>query len=710
MWEYRDDGKIQKVRTAADSQSNRPRLRHAVRIGREGRGIFVLGGPAGHRGVPEKARKEGQPVDGTAGDQKRTSDDSQPAAGSLTMTKKRDHPKKRRRNGKVSKVSPYGSGVEALYARALPAKRTGALFGAFPYPTKISPEAIALFIAAHTKPGDTVFDGFAGSGTTGLAALLCGNPTEELREEAKRLGLNVRWGARNSVLYELGALGAFVAQTLTNPPNPKTFRKAAEDILRSAEEEDGWMYAARDQKGDPGTIRYVIWSDLLRCPACQLETSLWDACVSRAPAVIASRFTCPSCGHDAPINEAERITETMKDDVIGTRRKIRARRAIWLYGKSGTKNWSRPVTNEDIDLFEHIAREPIPDTVPRVEIPWGDLYRRGYHQGMTHLHHFYTRRNLIIFARLWQRAERYKSNLRDALRFWLLSYNASHATIMTRVVAKSGQKDLVVTSAQPGVLYVSGLPVEKNLIVGLRRKISTISEAFATIHGREGVIEVRQQSSCRVDMPDESVDYVFTDPPFGGNIPYAEVNFLNEAWLNRYTDRTDEAIVSNNQKKSAAEYQKLLTAALSEMYRILKRTGEATLVFHSASAEIWNALQTSYKGAGFTVECAGVLDKTQGSFKQVTTAGAVRGDPVLLLGKQTKNAEKAITCVWTVAERLQREAALTSDPVEQTAQRLYSRLVAHFLTCHQQVPLDADSFYRWHAAQPPRALTAGVYE
>ncbi|MEY8841432.1 DNA methyltransferase, partial [Cribrihabitans sp. XS_ASV171] len=106
--------------------------------------------------------------------------------------------------------------LNALYERALPAKRTGPLYGAFPYPTKISPEAIALFIAAHTKPGDTVFDGFAGSGTTGLAALLCENPSAELRAEAKRLGLDVQWGARNAVLYELGALGSFVGQTLTN--------------------------------------------------------------------------------------------------------------------------------------------------------------------------------------------------------------------------------------------------------------------------------------------------------------------------------------------------------------------------------------------------------------------------------------------------------------------------------------------------------------
>jgi hypothetical protein len=129
--------------------------------------------------------------------------------------------------------------LDALYGQPLTAKRTGALYGAFPYPTKISPEAIALYIAAHTKPGETVFDGFGGSGTTGLAALLCERPTKEMRAQADRLNLNVQWGARNAVLYELGALGAFVGKTLTNPPDPLEFKKAATEVLAAAESEDG---------------------------------------------------------------------------------------------------------------------------------------------------------------------------------------------------------------------------------------------------------------------------------------------------------------------------------------------------------------------------------------------------------------------------------------------------------------------------------------
>ncbi|MCI0719577.1 MAG: DNA methylase N-4/N-6 [Acidobacteria bacterium] len=601
---------------------------------------------------------------------------------------------------------PHFDPLQALYVKALPSTRSGALYGAFPYPTKISPEAIALFIAAHTSPGDTVFDGFAGSGTTGLAALLCENPTPKLRQQAKHIGLNVRWGARNALLYELGALGAFVSRTLTNPPDPCAFRKAAQEILQLAESEDAWMYAAQDLGGRNGVIRYLIWSDLLSCPECQTEVAMWDTSVSRAPAEIKSHFGCPSCSYKAPLDDVPRLTKLLHDDLTGRKTRSRVRTPAWLHGTTGSSKWSRPVHRHDLDLLKRIAREPIPDNVPCVEVPWGDLYRRGYHQGITHLHHFYTRRNLIVFARLWRRTERFTPQLRDALRFWLLGYNASHATIMTRVVAKSGQKDLVLTSAQPGVLYVSGLPVEKNLIAGLRRKLSTIVQAFETIHGRTGRVEVHQRSSCKVLAADHSVDYVFTDPPFGGNIPYAEISFLNEAWLNRYTDRGDEVIISNHQKKTLSHYQELLRAALSEVRRILKPNSKATLVFHSASAEVWNALQAAYSDAGFEVERAGVLDKTQGSFKQVTTNGAVRGDPVILLTKKATTARKTVECVWTIAHKLAQDAASTLDPVEQTAQRLYSRLVTHYLANHQQIPLDAEAFYRWHAQQPSLENTA----
>lgn len=585
--------------------------------------------------------------------------------------------------------------LNALYGCAISTNRVGPLYSAFPYPTKISPETIALYIASHTLPGATVFDGFAGTGTTGLAALLCENPPTELRAEADRLGLQVEWGARNAILYELGTLGSFVGRTLIAPPDPTAFRTAAEKILLEIEHELGWMYETCDPAGERGQIRHAVWSDILKCPACRCQVTMWDSRVQFNPARINSVFHCPQCNHTASFKNIERITNFIKDDVTDIAIEHRVRKLAHVYGVTGTKRWSRPPTNADIILLNRIAQQPLPSSIPKVLIPWGDLYRSGYHQGITHLHHFYTRRNLIVFSHLWDLANESEKDLHDALRFWLLSYNAAHATVMTRVVAKTNQKDLVVTGAQPGVLYISGLPVEKNLLAGLKRKLRTVADAFAAIHGRAGRVQVYQKSSCAVDLPDSSIDYVFTDPPFGGNIPYSEINFINEAWLGHHTDQSDEIIISDSQQKTIVLYGKLLTKALSEVHRVLKPNSHATLVFHSTTAEVWNALRDAYSDAGFNVERAGVLSKTQGSFKQVTTASTVRGDPVLLLGKARASENKDLDCVWTVAEELCR-AALLLDPSEQTPQRLYSRLVGHLLTNHQKVQIDADEFYRWY--------------
>lgn len=587
---------------------------------------------------------------------------------------------------------------EALYDVALPATRIGSLYTAFPYPTKISPETIALYIVAHTNPGDTVFDGFAGTGTTGLAALLCENPTPRLRQRADQIGLRPRWGSRNAVLYELNCLGAFVADTLNNPPNPQGFRNAAKRLLGEVENAFGWLYGAEDPNGGAGRIRHVVWADVVRCPSCHGQTTLWDNCVSLSPAKISPRFRCSACNCECPVGTLPRVTKRTQDDLNGNMVESRLRRMGRVYGITGQSAWARAPTSRDVALLAQVAKEPIPQCVPNLAIPWGDLYRRGYHGGISHVHHFYTRRNLITFGRLWEKAATFKAPMRNALRFWLLSYNTSHATIMTRVVAKSGQDDLALTSAQPGVLYVSGLPVEKNLFRGLERKLSTVAQAFESIYGCRGRVIVHKKSSRRIDLPEAAIDYVFTDPPFGGNIPYSEISFLNEAWLGRITDSSDEIIVSRSQRKTNDTYRYLLTDAFREIHRILRPQGKATLVFHSAKANVWNALQSAYSDAGFSVEHTGVLDKIQPSFKQVTTNGTVRGDPVLLLKKRAAKSTTLSESPWRIAAKLRRQA-LELDADEQTPERLYSRLVNHYLANHQRVPVNADEYYRWYSTQ-----------
>jgi 16S rRNA G966 N2-methylase RsmD len=77
------------------------------------------------------------------------------------------------------------------------------------------------------------------------------------------------------------------------------------------------------------------------------------------------------------------------------------------------------------------------------------------------------------------------------------------------------------------------------------------------------------QSLAAMLNPENTVDYIFTDPPFGGNLMYSELNFLWEAWLKVYTNNKPEAIENKVQGKGPMEYQQLMTRCFQEYYRVL---------------------------------------------------------------------------------------------------------------------------------------------
>ncbi len=588
-----------------------------------------------------------------------------------------------------------------LYALPLRATRSGPLFNAHPYPTKISAESVALLIACHTKPGDLIFDGFGGSGTTALAALLCSKPSPELKAQADKRGLKPLWGPRRAILYELGGLGSFIASTFCSRPSAQKFLQAALQVLREAERRIGWIYSANDPLKNPGVARYFIWSDNLRCPDCKSIVSFWSACVHLEPAQISDSFCCPECGHACSVDQVLRVYDKGFDDFLRQQCVSKSRTLVRVDGITGNKRWSRPPTAHDLDLFDRIRDAAVPKHFPsapmmgRGGVGWGDLWRAGYHDGMTHVHHFYTRRNLIALSVLHELVEDGPANVRDALRLWVSSYNSSHSTLMTRVVAKAGHDELVLTSSQPGVLYVSGLPVEKNVLLGLRRKLKTFTQAFAILGELEGDVQIVQGSSTHTHLPDTSVDYVFTDPPFGGNIPYSEVNFIAEAWLGKTTNNTDEVIISSAQDKTVDQYEKLLERAFAELRRILKPNGKVTVAFHSTQADVWKALVCAYTSAGFSLECSGILDKKQGSFKQITTSNVAKGDPLILLRRRvirksarTDKPQVVIRSLISLAEKRR-----TEEPDEWTSKRLYSRFVEYYLQRNTSPPIDAAQFY-----------------
>jgi len=582
--------------------------------------------------------------------------------------------------------------VSALYNQPLPADRRGPLYNAFSYPTKVSAESVALCIACHTMPGDRVLDPFGGSGTTGIAALLCERPTPKMMAMATAIGVEPAWGRRGAVVCDISEIGSLLARVMTSPPEPAAFAAAASRVLHAAEAAAPDLYATTGPRGEPGLIRHIIWSDVVSCPACGNINTYAEVRVRYGPLRFAEQNTC-ACGYSGHPDDWARLTDEHPDPWTGTAAS-RRRRVPWrVYGRSGGKNWSRPATSADSRAENESASRPAP-AGPIALLRWGDLYRSGYHRGMTHLHHLYTARNFRALATLWGCIENEPGGLRDSLRLLVLSYNAAHSTLMTRVVLKKNSKDFILTGAQSGVLYVSGLPVEKNVFAGVQRKIGTFKSAFELVHGTQGTVEVVTGSSTHLDLPDESIDYIFTDPPFGANIPYSEVNQANELWLRQPTDNAEEAIVSPAQGKRLSTYQSLLTSIFSEVTRVMKKEAEATIVFHSAHASVWQALATSLGDAGLMVTAASVLDKTQASFKQVNGHVAVSGDPLLRVRRAAVAAnEQPAPTIQELIEGIAPDSAVAEQDTKRHNERLYSQLVGTALVNGTPITLDAKHFY-----------------
>ena len=135
-------------------------------------------------------------------------------------------------------------------------------------------------------------------------------------------------------------------------------------------------------------------------------------------------------------------------------------------------------------------------------------------------------------------------------------------------------------------------------------------------------------TTALLGLPDDSVDYVFTDPPFGENIYYADLNFLVESWHRVLTNAAPEAIVDRFKGKGLPEYQRLMQRCFEEYRRVLKPGRWITIVFHNSRNAVWTAIQEALLAAGFVVADVRTMDKGQGSYRQVTST-AVKQDLVI---------------------------------------------------------------------------------
>lgn len=542
-------------------------------------------------------------------------------------------------------------------------------YDAHTYHTKVPPQGIAELLRHYLPSGGLVLDAFAGSGMTGVATAALGY---------------------DCVLNELSPAACFIGSRFVSKVPAQSLLAAVDAIIGELADLRRSLYTTSCREcGRDAELRYVVWSYRVSCASCSHEFNLWDACRSYGRTVrehkILTEFPCPSCGVTL---KKSRLPRTVAEPVqVG-------------YMCCGSRQQERVHSPDERDLELIAGLEADPPVAagfyPQDAVPDGVNLGQPRRHGLDSIDKFYTARNLAALSHIWRAIHR----IEDAQ---LAAQVAFAFTSLYRRVTRFSEFRFWGGSGNTARLNVPFIFDEPNVFISFERKARTIADHLASTatHYAGQTLIAQGSATDMAYLPDGSVDLVFTDPPFGANINYSEMNLLWESWLGRHTDVTNEAIVNRVQGKDLAAYEKLMTESLAECYRVLRAGHWMLLVFMNSSAKVWEALKTSIAEAGFVLVKADVFDKQHGTFKHFVSENTAGADLVLHCLKPKRGAKRTVeTGSRTSLEDFLRVVDADSylqpylhveRPTELDLRRLYSEWVARALVDDVEL-LDFPSF------------------
>ena len=596
--------------------------------------------------------------------------------------------------------------VKEPYASDVSEGKNNPVYTAHTYHTKCPHPAIMRYILHYTQPGDIVFDGFAGTGMTGVAAAACSNSQDAIAaringEWQKEFGHRPNWGARHAVIGDLSPYATNIAYFYNTPVDIKLLQKEVTRIQQEMEDECSWMYTTTNSKGEPsGKISFVVWSDLMVCPSCGREYVFWNQSFDKKNNCILDEFHCPHCHAKQSKKTAKTATETYYDEALQKTMTRVKQVPVIVVGKAGKEKIQRAPNKYDINILRRIEETQLNGFYPIDALPEGLKTRDPKAKYIFHVHQFFTKRNLIALSKLYNKIE--ASPMAHTLRFMftgmlILSSNMNRVRVSNPYNRGKGNLS--------GTLYVPGVPTETSIIDQIGERFRTMANAIKELSQVRSNLLYVGSADC-LPIHKNMIDYIFTDPPFGANLNYSELNSLPEPWLRVVTNNAHEAIENTSQGKSAQFYLNEMSACFAEYYRVLKPGKWMTVEFSNTSAAVWNSIQQSLTSAGFVVANVASLDKKQGSYNAVTSTTAVKQDLVITCYKPSEEltnkldvSSSNINSVWDfITEHLAHlpihieRGNATTTVIERSPKILYDRLISYYVQHGYQIPMDAQEF------------------
>lgn len=592
------------------------------------------------------------------------------------------------------KENPYDPTTDdydiPAFDRPIETTKATAIYNMHTYWSKKPHDAIRQYILHYTQPGDLVLDPFCGSGGTALAALMEG---------------------RKAIAIDRSPAATFITKNYCTPVDVHKLQAAFEELKQKVEPEMRWLYGTKcDRCGGDAMTAYTVYSQVFECPRCLTKVALYDC-----PEIIlevgekgggksGKKRICPIC-FKAGICEHIKPRGELKLGIIPVMVSYLCENGCKPVRAERRHDDPDPIKREffeqyDLNKIAEIDADKIPYWFPTDKFIRGDRYSRDglKYNNVDTVADLFTKRNLWALAMI----KTYIINMdidqtiKDSL---LFAYQGI-------ILINSRMTEAKNTQITKGTYYCPQVFKELLVINSINTKIRTISEAQKSlfIDNNQIIISTDDAQDLK-NINSDSIDFIFTDPPYADKVQYGELNFVWEAWLGFDTHWLEEEIIINEVRgKSMADWAKMMRQAMAECFRVLKPGRWISLCYHDTSEGTWHLLQDMIADVGFirdTNTNALYIDAGQKSFNQLTADKVTKRDLVINFRKP-KPGEFKNQILLTGEEDTQtfNELAcaiirdyLISHPGE-TKDRIYDHLVSNMVRSGRMQPHDFEKLLR----------------
>jgi 16S rRNA G966 N2-methylase RsmD len=437
--------------------------------------------------------------------------------------------------------------------RQIPPEPHTAMYVWHKYWSRKTWNVVGEHIQNYTKPGQIVFDPFAGSGVVAV--------------EAAR-------NKRRAIVCDLNPVASHITELTLRPVNTLKLLVAFERVRDCVKKRVEELY-------------------MVHCLKCG-EPLIADCCVREGDELIEVRYkSCPHCEHRC---------------------------------ETGCKP-----KKKDLESLAELEAKRIKEWYPKNQLYYDDgtpFMKKEHYDSLDQL---FTKRNLRAAAMIYEAIEEESS---PQLKKFLLGAFSSMIHLCTRMmpVGNPAESNHYTFFSSPGwtqhsywsaprymeqnvwdkfegaVTGNQGIINAKNETNEILKDVKITDDWKKVLAGEADIAVVTDDCvELMKQMPEESVDYIFTDPPYDASIQYGELSYLWNAWLKadfRYTENivAHEVIRNERQKKPFEVYHALLNSSFQGFYKVLRPEHCLTLTFHNPTFMVRNATVRAGVFSGFDYE------------------------------------------------------------------------------------------------------------